>query len=76
MDVPFEDLLIEVDEDGQTLQLLNGSRWRVDVTYITTVIVWTPTATIRVSLEHPDGAFPYVLTNVSIGVSVRAAPSA
>jgi hypothetical protein len=46
LDVPFEDLLIEVDEDGQTLQLLNGSRWRVDVTYITTVIVWTPTATI------------------------------
>jgi hypothetical protein len=36
VEVPFEDLLVKVDDEELTLELLHGSRWLVEVTDITT----------------------------------------
>lgn len=62
--------LLEVSDDGETITLLDGSRWSVDPGDISTAIVWSPTAPVE--LEKVEGAtYTHLLTNQSNGSSVR-----
>ena len=73
MEVPFEDLLAGVAEEELTLELLHGSRWRVEVSDITTASLWTPSCVIRVAQAGSSGSLPYELTNLDTGEYVLAA---
>lgn len=64
--------LIEVSDDSETLELIDGSRWEVEPTDIVTVCTWIPLDTIRVRLIEPASLWPYRLTNVGMDATVRA----
>ena len=74
MEVPFEDSLAGIDDEGLVLTLLHGSRWRVEARDITTASLWTPRSVIRVS-PAGSSALPYELTNLDTGEYVLAAPA-
>ncbi len=65
-------MLLEVLEDGERLQMDDGSIWVISPGDVPTVCTWIPTATVRISKSSGDRLFPYVLKNEDINVSVDA----
>ncbi len=63
---------MEVLNNGQRLQMDDGSIWNSSPGDIPTVCTWIPTATLNVRKSNTDRMFPYVLTNEGINVSVNA----
>jgi len=56
-------MIVEVEDDGQIIELLDGARYRVMPGDNTVSILWYPTQRIVVS-ESGDAASPYLLTNL------------
>jgi hypothetical protein len=63
---------MEILDDGQRLQMDDGSIWMISPGDIPTVCTWIPTATVSIRESSGDRMFPYVLTNEGIDVSVNA----
>lgn len=56
-------LIINVEDDGQTVELDDGSTWSVSIGDNTLSICWYPTQ--RVVIEHgSDPGYPYRLRNL------------
>ncbi len=70
-DHPNQQMLIEISDDGETLQLIDGSLWRIWPGDIPTSIIWLPTSTIEVQ-EISDDLCSHRLTNLSNDEQVRA----
>ena len=64
----METKLVEVRNDGEILSMMDGSEWMVEVGDMPTVCTWIPTANIKID-ETSSG---YAITNLEIGVSIRA----
>ena len=67
-----DEMLTEVLDDGEHIELMDGSRRLINPGDMPTVCTWIPTATIRIALVEPDAVFPYELTNLNIDATVRA----
>lgn len=65
-------MLIEVIDDGEKLQLMDGSTWSINPGDIPTVCTWLPTSEIKVENIDSTDMFSFRLTNLSEGVSVFA----
>ena len=65
-------MLISISDDCTTLEMDDGSRWGVEPGYNPTIATWLPTESISIRLVGPDSPWPYELTNIGEGVSVRA----
>jgi len=67
-----ENTLIEVNDDCDKLEMIDGSTWVIWPGHMPTVCTWIPTATIKIKKTNNNAPFNYELTNVNIGVSVWA----
>ncbi len=63
--------LIEISDDGETVELLDGSIWRIAAGDIPTAILWTPTSEIEVQ-ESDGDLYSHILINRSNDTRVRA----
>ncbi len=64
-------ILGEITDDGATIEL-DGCKFIVDPSDVTTTCIWTPTADCKVERVAPDEPFPYSVTNLSTGSVVWA----
>ena len=62
MSEPYS-LIIDVDDDGQTIELEDGSTWNVSLGDNTISICWYATQRIIVE-ESGDKSYPYRLCNL------------
>lgn len=67
-----EHMLIAVHNDFETLEFDDGSKWSVEPGDNPTISTWLPTETIRIKLVDDASPWPYELTNIAEGISVRA----
>jgi hypothetical protein len=67
-------MLMEVNDDGTTLTLDDGSRWEVNPGDIPTVCTWIPRAELDVRRASGSDMYFYVVKNLEIDVTVRARP--
>jgi hypothetical protein len=56
-------LIINVEDDGQTVELMDGSTWSVSIGEHTRSICWYPTQRIVVE-KSGDPSYPYRLRNL------------
>ena len=64
-------LLIEVSDDGETVQLMDGSQWLISPGDIPTAILWLPSSKIEVQ-EISNDLCSHKLINLSNGEQVYA----
>ena len=67
----FTTTLIEVDDDGELLEMADGTLFEIEPADTPTVILWVESAQIEISLS-PGTAWTHVLVNRSNGQKVRA----
>jgi hypothetical protein len=65
-------MLIEVLKGGERLKMEDGSVWFINPGDMPTVCTWTPTSPISIVAGRPTSAFPYTITNLGNGISVKA----
>lgn len=65
-------MLIKVIDDGEKLQLMDGSEWLINHSDIPTVCTWLSTSEIKIENINSTDMFSYRLTNLNKGVSIAA----
>jgi len=65
-------MLNKILNDGEKINLMDGSTWQINPGDMPTVCTWIPTAEIEITRNNEDPVFNYTLVNKGIEVSVRA----
>jgi hypothetical protein len=65
-------MLIEVLNDGEKVQLMDGSEWLINPGDLPTVCIWLPSSEIKVEQVNSTGMFTHRLKNLSEGSSAFA----
>jgi hypothetical protein len=71
MELIREEIVREVNEDGEVV-LLDGTKWLVDPREVTTAFTWPNEAAVRIELVDEENSYPFELTELKSGVTVRA----
>ena len=71
MELVREEFISEVNDDGEVV-LLDRSKWLLDPNDVTTAFSFQPEAAVRIELVDEGNSYPYELTELGSGISVRA----
>jgi predicted hotdog family 3-hydroxylacyl-ACP dehydratase len=65
--------LLEVENNGEFLVLLDGRKLWVNPGDMPTVCIWIPTAELEISEDEDGGAFPVSVRNLEDDEEIQAA---